>query len=258
MASRHTPMPPRSSGYFPEGVKWLLIANVAVYVVFFFSSVAGLEDLWRPFFLIPYQFLQQLHVWQVVTYLFLHSPYDAWHILMNMLVLGWIGAELERTWGRDQFLKYYFICGIGAGLCVAAASMIFRSYDPTVPTIGASGAVFGLLLAFGYLYPDREILMSFVLPIKAKYFVMIFGAIAFMFSFRGSAGGTSHIAHLGGMLVGFLYLRSWKRSRRPAYAKGSAGQTLRQKYKEWKIQRARRKFEVYMRKREDDRDRFVH
>jgi membrane associated rhomboid family serine protease len=257
MANRNTIFPPRSYGLFPEGVKWLLIANIAIFVLYYFSVLTGWAGAWEPLGLVPGDVVRRLAVWQLVTYMFLHDPFGFSHILFNMLALWMFGADLERVWGRRPFLKYYFLCGIGAGLCVVVANVLFSSNWNT-RTIGASGAIYGLLFAFGYLYPDREILFSFLFPMKAKYFVMIIGAIAFLSSFGASGGGVSHIAHLGGMLIGYIYLRSKQQSRRPAYARASAGDTLRQKYKEWKIQRARRKFEVYMRKREGDRDQSVH
>jgi len=257
MASRI--FPPRSPGFFPQGVKWLLISNIALFVLYYFSVLSGYQGLWEPFGLIPSDVLGHFAVWQLVTYMFLHDPFSFGHILFNMLTLWMFGADLERGWGRRAFLKYYFLCGIGAGVCVVVANLIF-SHNLHTRTIGASGAIYGLLLAFGYLYPDREVLFSFLFPIKAKYFVMIIGAIAFLSSFGGSGNGVSHIAHLGGMVIGYFYLRNQKRYRRPAYAKASFVDSLRMRYKEWKKQRARRKFEVYMKNREQDRDRdrFVH
>ena len=250
--------PPRSfGGYFPQGVKWLLIANVALFVLYFFAVRVGLGGLFSPFALVPGEVVGGLAVWQLVTYMFLHDPFSFGHILFNMLMLWMFGADLERTWGRPGFLKYYLLCGVGAGLCVVVANLLFSS-NLNQMTIGASGAIYGLLLAFGYLNPDREVLFSFLFPIKAKYMVMIMGAIAFLSSVGGPGGGVSHVAHLGGMVIGYFYLRNQKRSRRPAYAKASFADSLRQRYKDWKVQRAKRKFEVYMRNRERDRDRTVH
>jgi membrane associated rhomboid family serine protease len=248
---------PRPYGIFPEGVKWLLISNVALFVLYYFSVVAGYQRAWEPFGLIPSDVVRSLSLWQLVTYMFLHDPFSFGHILFNMLTLWMFGADLERTWGRQAFLKYYFLCGIGAGLCVVLANVLF-SDNWNTRTIGASGAIYGLLFAFGYLYPDREILFSFLFPMKAKYFVMIIGAIAFLSSVGGSGGGVSHIAHLGGMVIGYFYLRSQRLSRRPAYARASFSDSLRMRYKEWKVQRAKRKFEVYMRNRDRNRDRSVH
>jgi membrane associated rhomboid family serine protease len=246
------------SNYFPQGVKWLLIANIAIFVVFFFAVHSGYGGLFLPFYLSPREVVGEFYVWQLVTYLFLHDPFGFTHILFNMLTLWMFGMDLERTWGTRLFLKYYFLCGIGAALCVVFANLFFG--DPYARTIGASGAIYGLLLAFGMLYPDRQVLFSFLFPMKAKYFVMILGGIAFLSSFAAPGGPVSHLAHLGGMAFGYFYLRS-KRGR-PAYGKRrtSPAASLRSWYHEWKVQRARKKFEVYMRKREEnrDRDRFVH
>jgi membrane associated rhomboid family serine protease len=164
------------------------------------------------------------------------------------------GADLERSWGTRRFLKYYFICGIGAGLCVVATNAAFGMLE--TPTIGASGAIYGVLLAFGMLFPDSMVLLGFVFPIKAKYFVMIIGAITFLSSLAAPGSQVSHIAHLGGMLVGYVYLKATLGRRRSR----SVGpmEALRQAYRDWKHARARRKFEVYLRKRDSDRDRWVH
>jgi membrane associated rhomboid family serine protease len=168
------------------------------------------------------------------------------------------GADLEGDWGTRRFLKFYFLCGIGAGICVVIANVLF---SPTLETrtIGASGAIYGLLLAFGMLYPDRQVLFSFLFPIKAKYFVMILGAIAFMSSFGASGSGVSHVAHLGGMIFGYIFLQR-QRARRSIGRVGRTSMTgsIRAWYQDYKRQRARKKFEVYMRKQRSDRDRFVH
>jgi membrane associated rhomboid family serine protease len=140
------------------------------------------------------------------------------------------------------------LCGVGAGLCVIVASLLFGGMASR--TIGASGAVYGLLLAFGLLYPDRTVLFSFLFPMKAKYFVMIIGAIAFMSSFS-SGSGVSHIAHLGGMIFGYAYLKA-----RLPRANLLGG--LQRRYRDWKLERARRKFQVYLRKHDPNRDRRIH
>jgi membrane associated rhomboid family serine protease len=252
-------------------VRWLLIANIVCFLVQFFLEHSGLGSITRPFYLFPAQVVGGLALWQLVTYMFLHSTGDFWHILFNMLTLWMFGNDLERAWGTHRFLKYYLICGVGAGICVILANYLFG--NPYIPTIGASGAIYGLLLAFGMLYPDRQILFSFLFPIKAKYFVMILGAIAFMSSFAAPGGPVSHIAHLGGMVFGYLYLKNQRTQR--AYAGYGGGYTApygspvrkrrtslittaRNWYKEWKLQRARRKFEVYLRKQNRDRDPRVH
>ena len=175
--------------------------------------------------------------WQLATYLFLHG--GVWHLLFNMLTLWMFGASLERDWGTRKFLKYYFLCGIGAGRCDVALHAAMGDWGTR--TIGASGAIFGLLLAFGVLYPDQLVLMNFLFPIKAKYMVMIYAAIELWMS-TGVNTGVSNIAHLGGMVVGFVYLKS----RLPRMRLNLPD--WRGAYRQWKLRRAKRKFQVYMKK----------
>jgi membrane associated rhomboid family serine protease len=221
---------------------------VGVFVLQYFAALLGISGgvlsglgLW------PRAVLTFPAFWQLFTYLFLHGGFM--HILVNMFMLWMFGSDLERDWGTRRFLQYYFLCGAGAGVCVVLASLIFGGMD--IPTIGASGAIFCLLLAFVFLYPDRIILFMLIFPIKAKYFVMIMAAIEFMYSLSGSMSGVSHIAHLGGAVVGFLYLK------RRLLRVDVTGKLARQ-YHSWKLQRAKRKFEVYMRKRHSDHDRWVN
>lgn len=240
-----------SSSYLPPGVKWLLISNVAVFLIQFFGAVASGSDPLRPWLgLAVWQVVERGWIWQLVSYLFLHG--GLLHILFNMLTLWMFGTDLEGDWGTGSFLRYYFLCGIGAGLCVVAVNLL--TGDFYARTIGASGAIYGLLAAYGLLYPDRVVLFSFLFPIPAKYFVWIIGAVAFLSSFQGAGSGVSHIAHLGGMVFGYVYLRL-RRSRRRAGGRSWTA-ALRGWYRDWKIRRARRKFEVYLRKQ--DRDRWVH
>ncbi|MBM3745779.1 MAG: rhomboid family intramembrane serine protease [Acidobacteria bacterium] len=240
--------PSGASGWLPPGVKWLLLTNAAVFVMDYFAHVLFRGDPFRVFGLVPHQALFSGYLWQPVTYLFLHGGF--WHILINMLTLWMFGMDLERDWGTRRFLEYFFLCGVGAGVCVIVASALFGGMG--IRTIGASGAVYGLLLAFGLLYPNRVVLFSFLFPIKAKYFVMIIGAIAFMSSFS-TGSGVSHIAHLGGMIFGYLYLGA-KLPRINLLA------GLQRRYREWKLARARKRFQVYLRKHDhdQDRDRWVH
>jgi len=235
-----------ASSFLPPGVKWLLIANVAVFVVEYFAVALTGRDPLRWLGLVPWEVLSRGHLWQLASYMFLHGGF--WHILINLLTLWMFGLDLERDWGTRRFLEYYFLCGVGAGVCVIVASLLFGGMGSR--TIGASGAIYGLLLAFGLLYPDRVILFSFLFPIKAKYFVLIIGAIAFMSSFSGGSG-VSHIAHLGGMIFGYLYLKT--RLPRLDLLAG-----LKRHYREWKLERARRRFQIYLRKHDPKRDRWVH
>jgi membrane associated rhomboid family serine protease len=234
------------SGAFPPGVKWLLLANAAVFVVYFLGFDTAFGRIFDVLKLYPRMVVRGAF-WQPVTYLFLHG--DLWHLFFNMVGLYMFGAVLERTWGTHRFLQYYFLTGAGAGVCVVLADLL--SGAPNIPTIGASGAIFGVLLAFGILFPDSPIWIWFLFPIKAKYFVLIFGAIEFLYLVKAPGSGVSHVAHLGGMLFGIFYLRS--RIRTPDLAGAVA-----RHYREWKLKRARRRFEVYLQKRDRDRDPWVH
>ncbi len=245
---------PRSTFYsypgLPPGVKWLLISNCAIFVAYYLATASGYGHVFNDFGLWPRAVLTLPAVWQLVTYMFLHDPHGFGHILWNMLTLWLIGGDLERDWGTKYFLKYYFLCGVGAGVCVVVANLLFGSVDAR--TIGSSGALFGLLLAYGILYADRIMLFAFLFPIKAKYLVMILGAISLLGSFGPSGGGVSYVAHLGGMIFGFLYLKSPRK-------RLSFAEPLRRQYHHWKQRRAKRRFEVYMRRRDSDRpDRWVN
>lgn len=233
---------------FPPGVKWLLISNVAFFILGFFTQLVGLDRPLSWLALLPAAVVHYLALWQLVTYLFLHGGFS--HIIWNMLALWMFGADLERLWGTRRFLKFYFFCGIGAGVCVVLLNYLLPWGNPLVPTIGSSGAIFGILLANAVLFPDRTILWGFLIPIHMKYFVLIIGAVTFISSFQVNTG-VSEFAHLGGMLFGYLYLKSPKTGFDPL---GSA----QRQYQRWKLQRAKRKFQVYMRKQGSNQDPRVH
>lgn len=225
---------------FPTGVKWLVISNVAIYLIYFFGSLVNKAPIFGSLELTPADVVRGA-VWQLVTYLFLHSLGSLWHIIFNMLALWMFGAPIEETWGTRRFVQYYFLCGVGAGVCVVLANLAFG--DPYQRTIGASGAIYGLLLAFGMLFPNQTVLLSFLFPIKAKYMVIIFGAIAFLSSFQ-SGSTVSNLAHLGGMLFGFAYMKMQFGARRTATLQFD----FARRWKEYKLQRARKKFKVYLKK----------
>ncbi len=237
-------------GRVPWGVKWLLISNTALFVVYFLAvhlEIGPLERLFHDFLgLTPAMVVKGAILWQPITYLFLHSPYGFGHLLFNMLALWMFGSDLERDWGTRRFLNYYFFCGIGAGLCDVAARYIMGSpRDLLIPTIGASGAVYGLLMAFGLLYPNRQILLFLTFPIPARVFVAGLGAIAFLSTFGASGSGIAHMAHLGGMAFGFFYLR---------FRPDVLDTDWLGSFKSWQRRRAKRKFQVYMRKHNRPRD----
>jgi membrane associated rhomboid family serine protease len=188
-------------------------------------------------------------VWQPLTYVFLHSPTGLMHILFNMLFVWMFGGELERYWGGRGFLRYYLICGIGGGLFAVvmglAGGWFGSPADSLSVTIGASGAVFGLMTAFGIIFGDRTVLFMLLFPMKARTMAMILFAIAFFYTVVGSGDNVSHVGHLGGAVTGFLYLkRAWR---------------LGDFYREmrWKIRR--RRFKVMSRDdNKDDFDRWVN
>ena len=230
------------SSYFPPGVKWLLISNVVIFLVMYIGGNAISQHM-LLLALTPIAVLEHFAIYQLVTYMFLHGGID--HILFNMLALWMFGMTLEQDWGTRRFLKYYFLCGIGAGLCDVTVNAIVGNWG--THTIGASGAIFGLLLAFGVLYPDVTVLFFFIFPMKAKYMVMIVGGIAFLGALHVNSG-VSNIAHLGGMAFGYAYLRM-----RFFKFKVDLGYFQRE-YNAWKLRRAKKRFQVYLRKHGSDRD----
>lgn len=193
----------------PPAIKVLLIANGAFYALQILLQVLA------DFTLVSYGGLSPAMVakgavWQLVTYMFLHG--NLFHLLFNMLALWMFGRDLENDWGSREFLKYYFICGIGAGLVTLLAL-----WGKVTFTIGASGAIYGILLAFGMAYPNRYIFLWFLIPIKAKYFVILFGGLEVMASLSSTNDGVAHLTHLGGLVIGFFYLKlSDSRLRLPA------------------------------------------
>ena len=199
--------------------------------------------------LVPPEVVGGLRIWQLATYMFLHG--GLFHLLFNMLALWMFGAELERLWGTRYFLKFYFVTGIGAAILTVFFSLLTFGFAEQLQhaiVVGASGAIYGLLLAYALYFPDRPIYMYFVFPIPARYFVLIMGAIAF-YSSTAEAGGVANATHLGGLLVGYLFLKN---------ARVHPLSELRYRYLKWKINRVRKKFDVYSGGRADDVDRHVH
>ena len=237
---------PTSTGIaFPEWTRGVKILVIACVITWFVQHIAG-PSFTDQFGLTPYAVTHQFKIWQVVSYIFLHATGTLTHILFNMLGLWMFGSDLEREWGTRQFTKFFFICGIGAGIL-----MVLMSPNSTVPTIGASGSIYGILLAFGMLFPNRIIILI-IFPIPAKYLVMIAGGIAFFSSLSASGGGVAHIAHLGGMFVGFVYLKIRGKHRRSTRASINPFSGLRAWYAQWQRNRLRKKFEVYYNEKHDD------
>ncbi len=244
--------PPRVTNLIGPGpwtpaVRAIILTNIAVFVVTLVSPARVVG--W--FGLAPSDVIEHGRVWELVTYLFVHSPNDLMHILFNMLAVWMFGVDLERRWGSRGFTNYYFITGVGAGVSMVLASLIpwaplHAAYD--VPTIGASGAVYGILFAWALLFPDRQILFMFFFPLPSRVFVFIMGAIAFISALGASGGPVANLAHLGGLLVGWLYL------------KGPTDLRLELKYRmtKWRMDRMRRKFNVHRGGRDDDWERRIH
>jgi rhomboid family protein len=233
---------------FPKGVKWLLISNVAIFIITYFAAVAGRSGPLIFLKLIPVAVVKDFFIWQLVTYAFLHGGFG--HIIWNMLALWMFGADLERVWGTRRFVKFYFFCAVGSGICVVLLNYLLPWGNPNSATIGSSGAILGILMVYAILFPDREILWGFLIPIKVKYFVMIIGVVAFLSSF-GVNSGVSNFAHLGGLLFGYLFLKTPNMQFDPV-------EPMRRQYRDWKLQRAKRKFQLYLRKQDSRRGPKVH
>jgi membrane associated rhomboid family serine protease len=199
----------------------------------------------HEFGLVPRGVVPGLRIWQPLTYIFLHG--ELLHLFFNMLVLWMFGRNLEEVWGKKRFINYFLLCGVGAGIITIVVKFVPLAWGSTpsdIPTIGASGALYGILIANAILFPDRQVwIFFFLISIPMRVFVIIMAFLEF-FSTLGSAGGdnVSHLCHLGGMLVGWLYLR-----------RGSFLYRVRNEMADWRYQRNRRKFDVYMKKNKDNR-----
>ena len=228
---------------FPPVVKNLLIINALIFVAqislgnskpYMIENLFALHDVQSVYFK-PHQ---------LITYMFLHGGFE--HLLFNMLALWMFGSQLENYWGSKRFLQFYIICGIGAGLLhmgvlymelkpawdyihqfpleeqekakYGATMLIDGKWAINAPTLGASGAIFGCLAAFGYLFPNTLIYLYFLLPIKAKWFVLIYGALELWLGFRNAAGDSvAHFAHLGGAITGFILVWIWNKTNRRTF-----------------------------------------
>lgn len=228
-------------GPISPAVKWIIIANIAAFLL---TTIFPIVVQYLG--LIPQFVIERGWIWQPFTYMFLHA--GIFHILWNMLGIWMFGVELERQWGTQFFLRYYAVTGVGAALTTLFVSLLpfgLTSSMYGAVTMGASGALYGLLLAFALYYPNRPILMFMLFPIPAKYFVMIIGAIAFL---SVDNNRVAHTAHLGGLIFGYLYLQN---------GRGGLSAEIKYRYLKWKMNRLRRKFDVHAGGR-SDWDRHVH
>ena len=234
-------IPPRSPGYvsytFGPGpvtpaVRALIILNVVGYLL---PLVAPSLTLWLG--LVPALVVERWWIWQPLSYMFLHG--GLFHLLFNMLALWMFGVDLERLWGTRFFVRFYFVAGIGAAVTTLVMSLLPLGFSEALyesVTVGASGAIYGLLVAFAMMYPHRPIYLYMLFPIPARIFVLIVGAISFLSSISETSGGVAHATHLGGLLAGYLYLAS---------RRGGLVSTLRSQWLRWRLARMRRRFEVH-------------
>ncbi len=198
---------------FTPVVKWLMIINVAIWFILQVVVEGFMKVPFTSFFaLYPGKVLYDYSIWQLFTYMFLHSM-QVTHILFNMLMLWFFGAELEQRWGAKFFLFYYLFSGVGAAVLYCLGIWIYAlatsSQQPLiVPVIGASGAIFGLMLAHGILFGERIVYFFMLFPMKTKYFVMVMGAVqmASMMTSAVSGGEVAYLAHLGGLAAGYVCL----------------------------------------------------
>ncbi len=199
----------------PPATRALLIANVAVYLLELlvgYPTFIAYFALWplgphQPAMLNGHVVMVGFQIWQLVTYAFLHG--GLMHIAFNMFALFMFGGVIERTFGKRNYLLYYFVCLLVAGICQLIVLHLMGGR--MVPTLGASGAIFGLLLAFGMMYPHERIMLIIPpIPMPAWVFVMGYGAIELFLGVTGTEAGVAHFAHLGGMLGGFALIQYWR------------------------------------------------
>ncbi|RMF19860.1 MAG: rhomboid family intramembrane serine protease, partial [Deltaproteobacteria bacterium] len=186
-------------GPVPPVVKGLIIANTAVYLL---QILTPHYVLVAWFGLIPWRVIGGLELWRVFTYQFLHG--GVWHLALNMLVLWMFGTELEQRWGQRFFLKYYMLCAVGGGLTYT----LVRA-GSSIPSVGASGAIYGVLLAYGMWFPNRVVLLAFLFPIRVRHLIVFLIVLELLQAMESTGAGIAYAAHLGGMAVGYVYLRWW-------------------------------------------------
>jgi membrane associated rhomboid family serine protease len=216
-------------GSMPPVVKNLLLVNILMYVITMITGNFMYENFALFYFKSPF-----FRPFQLVTHMFMHGGFT--HIFFNMYTLFIFGSVLERVWGSQKFLLYYFVTGIGAALLhLGVMYLQLQGYIAdiqdgnlyaqaniqalmTTPTVGASGAIYGLLLAYGMLFPNN--IMQLIFPpvaLKAKWFVLIFGALELLLGLSGRGSDVAHFAHLGGMIFGFFLILYWKKNNRMYY-----------------------------------------
>jgi rhomboid family protein len=196
--------------FLTPAVRYILVANVALFVLYMLLSIWG-SAVELPFILLmetPNLAVKRLCLWQFVTYMFMHAT--PFHLLMNMVVLWFFAPRLEHRWGTREFLRFYFIVGIGAGLGHALLALATGHGASTM--LGASGAIYGVILAYALYYPNDTVLLYFIIPVKVKYLIIVIGIFTFLSTVGsatagGGSNGISHVTHLGGLAVALVYLK---------------------------------------------------
>ena len=217
---------PSRFSFLPIVVKNLLIINGLLFFATVVFQQMGIDLIHELGLFFPYS--EYFRPYQLVTHMFMHGNFN--HLLFNMLALWMFGSPMENYWGPQRFLTYYFATGLGAALlhmgvnafqyhALTEAGALSGGFSANAlgqllysPVVGASGAIFGLLLAYGMTFPNQEIYVYFLLPIKAKYFVIIYGVLELVLGITKSNSAVAHFAHLGGMLFGFLLIRYWRKN----------------------------------------------
>lgn len=215
-------------GPVPPVVRALIAVNLGVFVV---TQLFGADGLIDALALVPPKVVGGFQLWRLVTYQFLHA--GTWHVALNMLMLWMFGSELEQRWGGAFFFKYYLVCGVGGGLLYT----LVRAGVPD-PTVGASGAIFGILMAYGMWFPNRVVLLGFLFPVRVRHVIVFLIVIELLQGVESTGDGIAHAAHLGGMAFGYAYLRWW--------GAGGLGnlptlQGLKRSYYRWRLRRLQRK-----------------
>lgn len=226
-------------GPISQAVRAILIACAGVYL---------LTLVWPPaLFLLgvsPRDVIEDFRLWQPVTYIFVHT--GMWHLVFNMLGIWMFGVELERRWGTPEFTRFFFLCGVVAGLATIAVALVpigavWRQESYVSITVGASGAFYGIAYAWARAFPHRTVLMLLVFPVQAKWFVTILIAMDFALALSsGGRSGVAHVAHFAGLVTGYLYLNG-------GIGGGPGGLSAEMKYRylRWKMNRLRKNFDVH-------------
>lgn len=207
----------RTGGFqlLPPAIKNIIIINV---IVFLISNILG--DTLHNFMYVNFALFNwatpYFKIWQLVTHMFMHGSWT--HLFFNMFALWMFGNAVENYLGTRRFLIFYFVCGIGAACCFMLTQNLAGGIIMGEPMVGASGAIMGLLFAFGYLFPNVQIYIYFLIPLRAKYFVAIYAALELFLGFQNNPGdNVAHFAHIGGMLFAFILLRVWRFKSNPYY-----------------------------------------